>query len=101
MPKVTIDHSSNLPPSEAFEKIKAFFENDADIRRFDPNMKCEFKDGTMSGKATGSQFKMDFTVKNQGPGSTVQVVVDLPLLLAPFKSKVQETIQKKLGKYLA
>ncbi len=101
MPKVTIDHSSNLSATDAFSKIKGFFENDADIRRLDPNIKCSFDDGTMSGQAKGSQFKADISVKNQGPGSTVQVVVDLPLLLAPFKGKVQETIQKKLGKYLA
>ena len=101
MPKVTIDHSTNLPAAEAFSKIKTFFENDADIRRFDPNIKCDFQEGTMSGKATGSQFKADISVKNQGPGSSVQVVIDLPLLLAPFKGKVQETIQKKLSKYLA
>ncbi len=101
MPKVTIDHSSNLPAADAFSKIKTFFENDADIRRFDPSLKCDFQESSMSGRATGSQFKADISVKNQGPGSVVQVVVDLPLMLTPFKGKVQETIQKKLSKYLA
>lgn len=101
MPKVTIDHPSSLPASDAFSKIKTFFESDKDIRRFDPNLKCEFTEGSMTGKAHGSQFKADIAVKNQGPGSVVQVVVDLPLLLAPFKGKVQETIQKKLSQYLA
>ena len=101
MPKVTIDHSSNLPAADAFSKIKTFFENDADIRRFDPSLKCDFPESSMSGRATGSQFKAYISVKNQGPGSVVQVVVDLPLMLTPFKGKVQETIQKKLSKYLA
>jgi len=101
MPKVTIDHSSTLPANDAFAKIKAFFETDADIRRFDPNMKCDFTESSLTGKAIGSQFKADISVKNQGPGSVVQVIVDLPLLLSPFKGKVQETIQKKLNKYLA
>jgi len=101
MPKVTIDHASNLPANDAFSKIKTFFETDADIRRFDPNIKCDFNEGAMSGRALGSQFKADISVKGQGAGSVIQVVVDLPLLLAPFKGKVQETIQKKLGKYLA
>lgn len=100
MPKVTIDHPSTLPANDAFSKIKTFFENDADIRRFDPNLKCEFNEGSLSGRASGSQFKADISVKGQGAGSVIQVVVDLPLLLAPFKGKVQETIQKKLGKYL-
>jgi hypothetical protein len=101
MPKVTIDHNSKLPANEAFTKIKSFFENDADIRRFDPKMNCNFNESSMTGRAAGSQFKADIAVKSEGPGSVISVTVDLPLLLAPFKGKVQETIQKKLGQYLA
>ena len=101
MPKVTIDHPSQLPAAEAFKKLKVFFETDPDIRRFDPKMKCEFVDAKMTGKAMGSQFKADIAVTIQGSGSLVNVVVDLPLMLTPFKGKVQETIQKKLAKYLA
>lgn len=101
MPKVTIDHKSQLAPSEAFSKIKTFFETDQDIRRFDPKMQCTFAESSMTGKANGSQFKADIMVKGEGSGSMIQVVVDLPLLLAPFKTKVQETITKKLTKYLA
>jgi hypothetical protein len=101
MPKINIDHPCSLAPTEAYSKIKNFFETDQDIRRLDPNLKCEFTESSMTGRAFGNQFKMDFTVKNQGPGSVISVVVDLPLMLTPFKAKVQETIQRKLGKYLA
>ncbi len=100
MPKVTVDHKSNLSTQDAFEKIQKFFENDQDIRRLDPSIKCDFKAGDMKGKVNGSQFKADISVTGQGQGSTVTVVVDLPLLLTPFKGKVQETIEKKLNKYL-
>ena len=100
MPKVTVDHKSQLGAKDAYEKIKSFFETDADIRRLDPSMKCEFEPSKMTGKAKGSQFKADIAVKADGSGSVVSVVVDLPLLLTPFKGKVQETIQKKLSKYL-
>lgn len=100
MPKVTVDHKSQLEAKDAYEKIKSFFENDADIRRLDPSMKCEFSTTEMKGKAKGSQFKADIAVSSDGGGSVVSVIVDLPLLLTPFKGKVQETIQKKLSKYL-
>lgn len=100
MPKVNIDHKSPLAASEAFLKIKVFFETDQDIRRLDPKMTCTFSESSLSGKAHGSQFKADITVKTEGSGSLILVVVDLPLLLAPFKAKVQETITKKLNKYL-
>jgi hypothetical protein len=101
MPKLNIDHKSNLSPTDAFAKIKTFFETDQDIRRLDPKIQCSFVDSSMTGKAHGSQFKADISVKVDGGGSMIQVVVDLPLLLAPFKSKVQETISKKLNKYLS
>lgn len=104
MPKVSISHKSSLLAKDAFSKIKNFFENDEDIRRFDPKMKCEFTDQKMTGKATGSQFKADISVSpqeaSQETGSLVSVVIDLPLLMTPFKGKVQEIIQKKLNKYL-
>ena len=101
MPKVSIDHKCSLPANEAFTKFKSFFETDADIRRLVPKMKCDFAESSMTGKASGSQFKADIAVKANGTGSSVNVTVDLPLLLTPFKGKVQETIQKKLAKYLA
>lgn len=101
MPKFTIEHASSHNAKEAFEKIKTFMDGDDDLRRFDPKMQCQFNDGAMNGSIKGSQFKADLSVQAQGTGSKIQIVVDLPMLLTPFKGKVQETLQKKLSKYLA
>jgi hypothetical protein len=100
MPKVNVDHECKLSVDDAFSKIKNFFENDQDIRRLDPKMECTFADSAKTGKAKGSKFNADIAVKSHGAGSKIQIVVDLPLVLTPFKGKVQETIQKKLAKYL-
>ena len=100
MPKFTIEHTSSHSAKEAFEKIKTFSE-DEDLRRFDSKMQCQFNDSQLSGSIKGGQFKADLSVQTQGAGSKIQIVVDLPMLLTPFKSKVQETLQKKLSKYLA
>ncbi len=100
VPKVSVDHTTNLSLDDAFSKIKTFFETDQDIRRLDSKIKCDFSADSKSGKVIGSQFKANVTVKEHNQGSIISVVVDLPLLLAPFKSKVQETIEKKLAKYL-
>ena len=101
MPKFTIEHSSSHSAKEAFEKIKTFMSGDEDLRRFDSKMQCQFNDGSMNGSIKGSQFKADVAVLAQGTGSKIEIVVDLPMLLTPFKGKVQETLQKKLSKYLA
>ncbi len=100
MPKFTIEHNSSHSAKETFDKIKSFT-NDEDLRRFDPKMQCQFNDGAMNGSIKGSQFKAELNVLAQGTGSKIEIVVDLPMLLAPFKGKVQETLQKKLSKYLA
>jgi hypothetical protein len=101
MPKFTIEHTCSHSPKEAFGKIKTFMTEAEDIRRFDSKMQCQFNDDALNGKVKGSQFKADISVQAQGTGSKVQIVVDLPMLLTPFKAKVQETLQKKLSKYLA
>lgn len=101
MPKFTIEHSTSASPKDAYEKIKTFLEKDEDIRRFDSSMQSQFNDSKMNGFVKGKQFKADVNVSTEGKGSKVQIVVDLPLLLAPFKGKVQETLQKKLSKHLA
>ena len=101
MPKVNVEYKSTLKPQDAYTKIKGFFDQSDAIRRFDPKVKCEFPDGKSVGKVHGSQFKADITVHSEGPGSKILVVVDLPLILSPFKGKVEELIRRKLGKYLA
>lgn len=101
MPKITIDHTSSVDSAEAMSTIKNFFETDKDLQRIDPKIQCQISTAEGKAKVTGSQFKADVDIKPQGKGSQIKVVIDLPLLLTPFKSKVEETIKKKLGKYLA
>jgi hypothetical protein len=101
MPKFTIEHTSSHSAKDAYDKIKTYLGQDEDIRRLDSKMQSQFNDGSMSGVIKGSQFKADINVQSQGTGSKIQVAVDLPMLLIPFKGKVQETLQKKLSKYLA
>lgn len=101
MPKINISHAISKPAKETFTKIRDFFENDQDLRKMDSNLACQFDEGNLSGKATGSQFKANFQIKEASDGSKLELVVDLPLLLTPFKGKIEETIQKKLAKYLA
>lgn len=100
MPKFTIDHQSTHKAEDAYKKIKEFLSNDQDIRRFDPKLECLFNDISMIANLKGAQFKADMVVAAIATGSKISVTVDLPLLLTPLKGKVQETLQKKLAKYL-
>ncbi|MGZ3770528.1 MAG: polyhydroxyalkanoic acid system family protein [Bdellovibrio sp.] len=100
MPKFTINHDSTHKAEAAYNKIKEFLSNDQDLRRFDPKLECSFSDSSMAANLKGAQFKADMTVAAVGTGSKISVTVDLPLMLTPFKGKVQETLLKKLAQYL-
>lgn len=100
MPKFNIDHQSNHTVDAAYQKLKDFLSNEDEIRRFDPKIQIQFDDGAKCCTLKGSQFKAEMAVASSGTGSKVQVTVDLPLMLTPFKGKVTETLQRKLAKYL-
>lgn len=101
MPKVKAETSTNKPAQETFNKIKQMLESDKDLRKFDPNLACTFNEANLTGTAKGSQFKADMKVTTKGAGSHVEIEVDLPLMLTPFKGAVQSTLQKKLDTTLA
>lgn len=82
-------------------KIKEFFETDKTLQQLDSNVQCNFDLQTLKGKVKSSKFSADIQVVAQGPGSMIQVVIDLPLLLTPFRGKVEEVLRHKLQKYLA
>lgn len=100
MPKFTIDHPTSLDAPTAYAKIKEFMGKDEGVRRFDPKAQCDFNDHQHSCQIKGAQFKADMQVVANGAGAKVSVTVDLPLMLTPFKGKVQEALLKQLSKYL-
>jgi hypothetical protein len=100
MPKVTVEHKCAIASQDVVSKITKFFETDKDLSKLDPNITCKFASGSKKGVVTGSKFKADIVIKDDGSGSLVEVIVDLPLIFTPFKGKVQETIEKKLRKVL-
>lgn len=100
MPKFTIEHTSQHDAETAYSKIKDFLSKDQDLRRFDPKLTCEFNDATQSCIMKSSQFSVEMKVLPQSDASKVKVDVDLAFILTPFKSKVQETLQRKLAKHL-
>lgn len=101
MPKFKVETSSKHGAQDTFNKIKDVLENDKDLRRMDSSYKCEFNDSSLSGRAKGSQFEANMTVKSAGSGAKVEVEVSLPMLLTPLKGVVQSTLQKKLESALS
>lgn len=67
----------------------------------DPELNCTFDSASLSGQATGKQFKAKLKVTHASPGCTVEVTVDLPFHLALVKGVVEKTLSKKLDETLA
>lgn len=100
MPKFNVEHSCAVNSNDAYQKLKTALSADGDFKKIDPNIEYKFNDSQLTCDIIGKQFKANLKISENGPGSQVIVTVDLPLLLAPFKGKVQETLQKKLAKVL-
>lgn len=101
MPKVKVESQTSRTPEETFQKIKTLLENDHELRKLDSGYVCKFDEQKLTGSAKGSKFTADMKVVSQGPGSNVEIVVDLPLMLTPVKGIVQSTLQKKIESALA
>ena len=101
MPKVNIDIDSKYAPQETFAKIKKFFEEPGELKKYDPDISCDFNDPQMSGVAKGSKFSADMKVQPKGDTAAVNIVLDLPFLLSPFKGQIKSTVERKLGAILS
>lgn len=100
MPKIQVQKSVNTPPKEAFDILKTFLANDPDIKKMDSSIQCQFQDDKMTGVAKGSKFQAQINVKANGGNTDIEINIDLPLMMTPFKAIVETTIQKKLHKLL-
>ncbi|PIT99923.1 MAG: hypothetical protein COT74_07320 [Bdellovibrionales bacterium CG10_big_fil_rev_8_21_14_0_10_45_34] len=101
MPKIELKESTNLKASEAFSKIRGVLESDPDLKKLDSTYQCRFDEAALSGVAEGKKFKAKLSVSEGGPSTQILLLVDLPLLFAPFKSLVESTLKKKLAKALS
>lgn len=100
MPKISIEKTTNMNASDAYQKIKALLADDSDLRKLDSGYKCQFDDGAKTGSAKGKQFSAALKVYEVSP-TKVELTIDLPIMLTPFKGMVENTLKNKLEKILA
>lgn len=101
MPTVKLEKSTKHAPNDAFQKISGLLENDSELRKLDPKYTCDFDQKSLSGTATGSQFKANMNISPDGDGSKVSIAVELPFHLGLIKGMVSKTLDKKLDEALS
>ena len=100
MAKFTINHDVKQPVDKAFTTVQKILSKGDELKKYDPKIICTFDDASKTCNIKGSQFKADLKVDSKGDGSQIVVVVDLPLLLMPFKGKISESLVKLFEKHL-
>ena len=98
MAKVKVEKQIDLNPTETYSKVKNYLSNDKMIQQIDSSFSYQFDDQNRTGKGKGKQFQAHVTVQEKGQGSLLLVEIDLPLVFAMFKGKVQEQIERKIAK---
>ncbi len=101
MPRVIVEAKTSLSPVEAFKKVKELLQTDSDLKKMDPTCVFTFNDAKASGAAKAKMFSAEMTVLAEQSGSSVKILVDLPLMLTPAKGIVQSTLERKIAKALA
>ena len=74
--------------------------NDPDLKKLDPSYKCHFDEATLAGTAKGKMFEANLSLKEHGPQTKVSLVVNIPLMVTPFKGMIESILNKKLDRLL-
>ncbi len=100
MPKFKVEKTTNLAAKDSYAKIKQFLSSDPDLKSLDSSYQCHFEEEALTGSAKGKKFNAEMQVHVDGDKSKVEITVDLPLMLMPFKGLVENTLNKKLSQLL-
>ncbi len=101
MPSIKITRQSDHQAEESFSRLTKLLDHDKELRKLDPNYKCDFSKKTLSGEAKSKLFTAKLQITKSSGGSSVEVVVELPFHLALVKGMVQKTLEKKIDEALA
>ncbi len=102
MSKVQINRTLPVDSKVAFEKLKYVMVNDPEVskemKKWDSNYQCEVLKDTINIKS--KHLNVSFSVtpsQSNHKESNVCIILDLPLMLYPFKKMIQSTLEKKLN----
>ena len=101
MPKVKIQKKLSLPAQKLFDAVKEVLTKDKELKALEPKIEiCDEKitDKSLEANVNGSRVTGHFCITPDGQTSSIDVQIQLPLMLAPFKSVVQKKIEEKLDK---
>lgn len=101
MPKVKIQKTLPVQAQKLFAAVQDILTNDKELKALEPNLElCNQKvcDESIAAKISGSRIEGNFVITPKGDESLIEIKLNLPLMLSPFKGLVQKKIEEKLKK---
>jgi hypothetical protein len=96
MPKVQVKREIAGEKKKVFSAVKEYLEGRDTLKKLGATLEWDSKACTADIEATS--FKGFLSVTEKSGKSTVEISIDLPLLLSPFRGKVEEELKKHLGR---
>jgi len=96
MPQVKVKQEIAGEKKKVFTAVKKYLEGKDTLGKLGAEIEWDEKACTAAIEA--SNFKGAINVAEKSGKSTVEITIDLPLLLTPFKGKVEEELKKHLGR---
>ena len=96
MPKVSVKREIAGEKKKVFAAVKAYLEGRGTLKKLGATLDWDVK--TCSAEIDASNFSGNLIVTEKSGKSTVEILIDLPLLLTPFRGKVEEELKKHLSR---
>ncbi len=96
MPQVTVKREIAGDKKKVYAAVKKYLEGRDTLKKLGADM--DWDDKACSAAIDASNFSGSLSVNEGKAKCTVEISIKLPLLLTPFKGKVEEELTKHLGR---
>lgn len=96
MPQVKVKEEIDGEKSKVYGAVKKYLDGRDTLKKL--GAEIDWDDKGCKGAIEADSFSGSLTVTGKASKSTVEILIDLPLLLTPFRGKVEEELKKHLSR---
>lgn len=96
MPQVKVKQEISGKKEKVFSAVKKYLEGRDTLGKLGASLQWDEKN--CCAEIEASNFSGSLAVSEKSGKSSVEIVIDLPLLLSPFRGKVEEELKKHLAR---
>ena len=96
MPKVQVKREIAGDRKKVYSAVKTYLEGRDTLKKLGASM--DWNDKSCSAEIEASNFSGSISVTEKTGSTLVEISIDLPFLLTPFRGKVEEELKKHLSR---